>query len=235
MKYLSLFVFALLFAVSGCKDEDNDAILTTDFNVTEGLIAYYPFNGNANDNSNNGNNATVYGATLITDRNSMPNSAYHFNGTNRITLSTGLDSLQKEISVSLWIKKTGNWDAGCHKILLIGNKTTGNVYIAEEPSPFNISFTLTDSTVQYMAYCVTPALNNWHHLVGVFTGVSVKFYIDNVLQTTIPCTLGSIENSPLNIGWGYDNEYFTGDIDDVRIYNRALSDEEIGQLYNSAN
>ena len=98
MKYLSLFTFVLLFAATGCKDEENDAIINTNTNVTDGLIAYYPFSGNANDNSSNGNDATVYGATLITDRNNMPNSAYHFNGTNRITLSSGLDSLHKEIS-----------------------------------------------------------------------------------------------------------------------------------------
>ena len=50
--------------------------------LTNGLIAYYPFNGNANDASGNGNNGTVYGATLTADRFGNPNSAYYFNGTN---------------------------------------------------------------------------------------------------------------------------------------------------------
>src|ERR1017187_5394463 len=50
--------------------------------LTNGLVAYYPFNGNANDASGNGNNGTVYGATLTTDRFGISNSAYCFNGTS---------------------------------------------------------------------------------------------------------------------------------------------------------
>lgn len=51
-------------------------------NLTQGLVAYYPFNGNVNDQSGNGKNGTINGATLPNDRNTVPNSAYSFNGTN---------------------------------------------------------------------------------------------------------------------------------------------------------
>src|SRR6185436_5235414 len=50
--------------------------------LDDGLIAHYPFNGNANDASTNGNNGTVVGAQLTTDRNGNPNQAYLFNGTS---------------------------------------------------------------------------------------------------------------------------------------------------------
>ena len=52
--------------------------------LSQNLVAYYPFNGNANDESGNGNNGTVYGAQLVTDRFNVANSAYHFNGSTYI-------------------------------------------------------------------------------------------------------------------------------------------------------
>ena len=58
--------------------------LYAQFNIDSGCVANYPFNGNAEDISGNGNNGTVYGATLTTDRFGNPNSAYNFNGSSYI-------------------------------------------------------------------------------------------------------------------------------------------------------
>ena len=68
---------------------------------TNGLVGYWPFNGNANDQSGNGNNGTVNGATLTADRNGNSNNAYYFNGTsNYINLNKTLTS---QFSISLWV------------------------------------------------------------------------------------------------------------------------------------
>ena len=69
-RYMSiLFVIAVLVFTNGIASAD----------LNDGLVAYYPFNGNANDESGNGYNGTVYGATLTYDRFGNPNSAYSFN------------------------------------------------------------------------------------------------------------------------------------------------------------
>ena len=52
--------------------------------INDGLAAYYPFNGNANDESGNGSNGTVYGATLVADRFGNPDSAYQFDGVDDV-------------------------------------------------------------------------------------------------------------------------------------------------------
>jgi hypothetical protein len=72
--------------------------------LSDGLVAYYPFNGNANDESGNGNNGTVNGATLTMDRFGNPNSAYNFDGMNNFIEISSLSNMQyKPITYSVWI------------------------------------------------------------------------------------------------------------------------------------
>ena len=79
-------------------------------NINDNLIAYYPFNGNVNDESGNGNNGTVYGAILTEDRFGNPNSAYDFNGINaNVQLPINVSNLfniNDPITFSLWFKTT---------------------------------------------------------------------------------------------------------------------------------
>src|SRR5689334_10454257 len=82
---------------------------TAQVNLTQGLMAYYPFNGNANDASGNANHPSVTNATLTADKAGSPNSAYRFNGIdnyiripNRPTLNT-----TNKISLSVWVKAAG--------------------------------------------------------------------------------------------------------------------------------
>src|SRR6185312_8036339 len=78
-------------------------------NLNSGLMAYYPFTGNANDASGNANNPIFNNATLTQDRFGNPNSAYSFNGTDnyiRIRNSTTLNS-SNQISICAWVKVAG--------------------------------------------------------------------------------------------------------------------------------
>jgi hypothetical protein len=61
--------------------------------LSSGLIAYYPFNGNANDESGNGHNGTIYGSTLTADRMGNPNSAFYFNGTPSDCIDVGVENI----------------------------------------------------------------------------------------------------------------------------------------------
>jgi len=75
-----IFVGLLTVGLIGCGAPKEESAPVAEKTVTEGMIAYYPFNGNANDESNKGNNGTVHGAQLAKDRFGKDNSAYIFNG-----------------------------------------------------------------------------------------------------------------------------------------------------------
>jgi len=85
--------------------------------INDGLVAYYPFNGNVNDESGNGNNGIVYGATLTNDRLGNPNSAYSFDGINdyiSVPDSYSLRSPTEAVSISAWIYLKG-WYNFCNR------------------------------------------------------------------------------------------------------------------------
>jgi hypothetical protein len=83
---------------------------------TNGLVGWWPFNGNANDESGNGNNGTVNGATLTTDRNGNANAAYSFDGVNDYIQSINpLGNLTSDFTISLYTN-IATWQGGlfCH-------------------------------------------------------------------------------------------------------------------------
>jgi hypothetical protein len=74
--------------------------------INDGLVSYYPFNGNANDESGNGHNGTVYGSTLTADRFGNLNSAFSFNGTAADYIDVGPISINLPVTVALWFNST---------------------------------------------------------------------------------------------------------------------------------
>ena len=82
--------------------------------ITNGLVAYYPFNGNANDESGNGNHGKVNGAILVNDRNGNPGKAYSFDGINQSIEVEDSDSLDikqgQSLTISIWVKLDSNAD-----------------------------------------------------------------------------------------------------------------------------
>src|SRR5258705_7116753 len=91
-------------------------IIFCQVNLGVGLMAYYPFTGNANDVSGNNNNPVFNNATLTADRFGNPNSAYSFNGTSnymRIPNSATLN-YNTQMSVTAWVKVAGFYQGPCH-------------------------------------------------------------------------------------------------------------------------
>ena len=118
-------VILFLFLLSGSN-------LFSQGTLNNGLVAYYPFTGNANDVSGNNNNPSSNNATLTADRFGVANNAYHFNGTNnaiRIPNSSSLQ-LSNKISMCAWVRVTGFYTGPCggNSILMKGNDdfVTGN-------------------------------------------------------------------------------------------------------------
>ncbi|WP_243347479.1 LamG domain-containing protein [Parabacteroides sp. FAFU027] len=215
-----------------------------------GLVAYYPFNGNANDESGNLNTGVVKGATLCFDRLGNSNSAYLFNGSsNYITTESAPNlNIQNSFSIALWFK-TSDPDVvkdGTSLGMLVSRN--GTVYQRSFQVALANSYGMGAGIRSYvfntndgyvLAEYPTAAKyydNKWHNLVSVYnksTG-TVKIYVDKVLINETYIGKVDVEQCsvPLNIGC-YSNErgFYSGAIDDVRIYNKALSSFELKYLY----
>lgn len=195
------------------------------------LVAYYPFNGNANDESGYGNDGTVNGATLTTDRFGNLNSAFYFDGTgDYINGGVSIDTESNELSISAWVKTENGANNDYPRVIEIGTGTN-NVRI-NHAIPYN-SYRFKISAAQVDAEDVS--FDTWQHIVGVFEGTSniISIYIDGVIVNQTEASnvsLGVL--SEFVIGNTYTfNRTWKGYIDDIRIYNRTLSDQEILDLY----
>ncbi|MEI6823215.1 MAG: FISUMP domain-containing protein [Bacteroidota bacterium] len=210
--------------------------------VTTGLVAYYPFNGNANDASGNGYNGTIHGSTLTSDRFGNINSSYSFNGVNNyinITTSNGFSQFnnpQSIFSISAWFKTT----AGFQSIFSNSSEDGWNSVCTD-----NNGFLKAHITDIYWSTSVGDISSNsvvndgqWHFATFVFSNPIMKLYVDGVLKNTVNF-VGSVLSSGnwpqggVKIGVFYipQNGYFNGCLDDIRIYNRAISQTEIDSLY----
>ena len=203
--------------------------------LTNGLVAYYPFNGNANDAIAT-NDGIVYGPTLVPDRYGIPNSAYTFNGSgdNIQTISSLPDMVSA--SVSCWINVPRLDSATDGYVFMEGDTSGGHDFIMAVNSYTHIDFKAKNNT--YVRANLSGLTNTWIHVVSVADNTTsnvMKLWIDGRLMDTSPSfgNANSGFHSVLYIGClavsgGY---YFKGIIDDMRFYDRALSDFEVVQLY----
>jgi len=195
---------------------------------TQGLVAYYPFNGNANDESGHGNNGTVNGATLTTDRFGKVNKAYSFDGSQYISVSdaNNLD-LTNNFTISVWINVNTFVYLGGIVSKYQSNAAYGYTLRLSKNSPYKkINFSEFEG-VNFLS------ASFWYHIVGMVKNGAAMIYVNGSLDASgIPGTLQA-NSDPLRIGEDFqaNARYFKGKIDDIRIYNRALTDQEIQVLY----
>jgi hypothetical protein len=209
--------------------------------VEANLVAYYPFNGNANDESGNSNNGTVSGATLTQDRFGNPNSAYNFDGvSNYIAVpdSPTLD-ITGPITIAAWIKPTvasGNY------VVTKGDPTVGgfvydlDIYPGSVRSLFH--YQGGGSATRGATGATSIVSGVWQHVAVTWDGATVTVYYDGQPDGTGPFNIntdGPIRTSNMDLEIGryfYGGQLcFAGAIDEVYIYNRALSASEIQALY----
>ncbi len=208
--------------------------------LSSGLIGYWPFCGNTNDATANGNNGVNYGATLTSDRFGNTNSAYSFNGTNNRILINPSSVLSPTnwggITMSFWSNQPVNING--QPIDLRGsNQNDIAVYIAAGNATSNNYNSSINNSI--WAGSTTTLSNSSWHLITVTqnysTGV-LSTYIDGILEGSTTSSVSPVPSPFLNIGSrsssaGVSN-YFNGYLDDVGIWNRALTSAEISQLYN---
>ena len=258
-------------AIGAILEDSADNVVTAanaSFTTTmdPSLDAFYPFNGNANDESGNsyhgqlGDNATPSTfPTLTTDRFGNADKAFSFDGNNNyIALNKYItyDSIS-EITVCAWVLSTDS---------------TSDKYIISFDRSESYRLALNDDVNTYVGWDTTDknGITNdlgtpdsyedgdWHHICGWYnssTTVDKKIFIDGEEAAS-----GSNSHSGRNlgtnyrlkhygfIGWGSEassfdgnasnthaGDFMNGKIDDVRIYSRSLSDEEISALYTREN
>lgn len=197
------------------------------------LIGDWPLNGNAKDNTPYSTNGTISGAVLTADRKGRANSAYSFNGTtNSITLATGHWPSQT-ITVSAWVNQStlANWyDLVSNNWGVVGAKGW-DMYVNVSGTPLFGLWQNGES--QYNAFCAAGSMTTgaWHLLTGTYDGTTVKFYFDGNVCPNTASVSGATLYTAGNVRVGEVVEGSTHYIDDVRIWDRALSATEIGVLY----
>lgn len=215
---------------------------------TTGLVGNWPFSGNANDISGNNLNGTVNNATLTTDRFGNLNSAYAFNGTNsQITVTdNSLIDLTGDFTISSWfyLNQYGHtWSTILSKHNQVPGEGTysygiDSVGISDHELAFQA-----DPNFNTSADCGISGnvqINQWYNFVVSYdTATSnLKYYLDGNLISTVN-VLFNIQNTSYNMLIGHEagaldlTRWFNGKIDDILIYNRVLSDNEINSIFNS--
>ena len=214
------------------------SINTVSFSNTldSGLVAFYPFNGNALDESGNGNHGINNGATLSSDRFGSSNRAFYFNRNYiEIPNSPSLQSPRTSMSLAFWIN-ISQWDQSNSGIMAKSNSNTVGQYgSVASTGPNYMQFDIGGSYVRINRYF---ALNTWYFLCLRWDGAEAKLYLNESVYDSVPYT-GTVapDNFPLTLGKHSPGgvRYLIGKLDDVRIYNRALHDSEIEQLFYEGN
>jgi hypothetical protein len=216
--------------------------------LTQGLVGYWPFCGNANDDSGNGNNGTVNGATLTTDRFGNTNSAYSFNGTSNFieVPDNNLLDVSNNFTISLWMKISDYavaLSSDPQSTVLSKPKpgfSTGyciSAYYNLNNNKFSFNGVI-NSTQIYQTSNSAPPLNTWINVIYTYDGASSKLYKNGVLESSSNVVYSLLNStSSLFFGKEFDNastskRYFKGLIDDIGIWNRALTTQEVTQLFN---
>jgi len=208
-----------------------------------GLVGWWPFNGNANDESGNGNHGTVNGATLTTDRFGNANMAYGFDGVDDWIEATF--NQNNNYSISTWFKPNSSipnyYGIFQHK----DNCTRGAGFIVEIQNNYNLRFQATNCG-QCGNICpnyfdelnIVNLDTTWQHLVltSNFNGIYKLYLNGSIIHTTNNLSTISQFNVPFSIGKhhdGVDLFYFKGLIDDVGYWYTILSECEIQDLYHA--
>ncbi len=211
---------------------------------TNGLVAWWPFNGNANDESGNLHNGTVNGATLTSDRFGKVNSSYSFNGSGNQWIDCGTSAVFAQttnMTISAWVYLNVFSSNGNVGYIITGTydglSSSGYIFNVVGPSKANLSFRWSSPTSQTETGNSNLNINTWYHVVITYDGNSTKLYLNGILDKS-QIDSNPIGKTHLYIGgsgsvWYAPTFNMNGKIDDVGIWNRALSQQEIIYLYNA--
>jgi uncharacterized protein (TIGR02145 family) len=217
---------------------------------TNGLVAWYPFNGSANDESGNGNNGTVNGATLTEDRFGNANAAYSYDGNSQFIEILNSPSLNPtSISISGWMNASAFATDVAEGSKAIVTKWYQAVNCTEQGDNYSVLLSIQENENRILGVTSinnaaisaisssSISLNSWNHFVFVHDeNGGDSFYLNGSLINQNSFT-GALCPTTNNLIIGADNyfsnywRFFAGSLDDIGIWNRALIPSEAARLY----
>jgi hypothetical protein len=209
-------------------------------NLEKGLVGHWKMDGNAKDATPNSNHGTVTNATLTTDRKGQSNNAYDFNGTNAridITHSSTLNTVSNGISIAGWFKfdLTGTYQRLAVKT--VGAPTNAG-YSLELLSTDKIRLRIGDGSGFHNFDSLSSiTTTGWYHVVVTYNGTTGYVYLNGAEDNNTNDAFTVLDSSAtLQLGLlSTVTDPFNGQMDDMRLYNRAISAAEAKALYNAYN
>ncbi|HLF65153.1 MAG TPA: LamG-like jellyroll fold domain-containing protein, partial [Saprospiraceae bacterium] len=223
---------------------DNEVLgLYNDQNATPvvpgSLVADYRFSGNGDDATDYNNHARAMGAQLSADRFSRVNQAYAFNGVNQSLVADNSPQLNSSFTtISFWVNPTSFPGSG--EVYILSNGGWQERWKISLPNHGKPVFT----THSGGACCsdldsgVPLTLGAWTHVAMVHDGTQDIIYF-NGARVNEKNAAGMLDPTTHPLGIGFDpidnNYFFHGSLDEVQVYNVALTDGEIAALYAAQN
>jgi len=210
------------------------SVRDTTIHQTGDLVAYYPFSGNADDVSGFNNNGIVHGATLVSDRFNNLNSAYQFDGINDYIEVENSPSLNFEnsITVNFWIKVGEFFEREAYPLSHGNWENRWKISVTNRRIRWTVK---TDVGIKDLDSETELILDSLYNVTALYDGADFEIYINGKLDA-LSTFSGSILVTNINFLIGQvlpeNNQYnFKGVLDDIRIYDYALSFQEIKDLY----
>lgn len=224
---LCVFIFPLETLAAAYHFEiDTAGTLTTD------LVAYYPMEGNSTDvwGSNNGTDSSIsYGTSY-----GKVNKGADFNGSASISLPALIPIGTSVMSVAYWMYFPSTPTTIQQFIASNNDGMSGYWGMNGGASPYNTPSFLIRNSVGTVYNCIGASVSTgaWHFIVGVYDGSTLYVYIDGVLSNSISAS-GTIGGQQVYLGKQSSGLYpFTGYLDEIGVWSKVLSSQEISDLYN---
>lgn len=204
---------------------------------TDGLKAWYPFNGNANDESGNGNNGSVVGATLSTDRFGKTSTSYYFDGSAEIDCGTDGSLNIDECTLSAWVYYKPNVEHWQTIFAKYDESDLGSygLYILDNQA--EVWFSLKGNKYVEVLSIDTLASNQWYNVVATHSVASgTKLYLNGMLNASDPTNFNVLQAPSHEFRIGSQGDFYPvklekGKIDDIGVWGRVLTKSEILGLY----
>ncbi len=244
---LTLFVAVIAVALFGAGCASTEPAF-----VSDGLVAYYPFNGNAKDESGNGNDGEVKGVILCVDRNGNPESAYEFKKDNGVFLPNTILGDGPPLTISIWVFLAEKQHTGYPRIIgsaaaerdewktgIFGPNHNTKVFSWHACSNLTRGWPHAGDINVDGGIRATKV---WFHALMTYDGKEIIGYIDgkevarkkakgSYREVKFVSMGGAYKGQKGRIDGGPGDWLFDGRLDDARIYSRALSAEEVKALY----
>lgn len=203
--------------------------------LTRGLVAYYPFDGDVNDATTLGNDGTDNTSAGYNGSGQVGSDSKDFDGSNDY-VATGNSSFgdgSTNISVAAWVNSNKSNDSTYRSIT---SRWGGDVFLFQKVGSGEVKFQVSESSSNSASVTDSSAISTstWIHYCGTYNGSTVRLYRDGsqVASTSASFTLNTASSEMMVGKTTGGSNYWHGLIDDIRFYDRVLSQQEVNKLSN---